>query len=540
MSTADSQSVAQAAPAGGLRKRWLPAAALALAAAVITIIWSLPDETLMRGLPVALTFVIGLLTILTVLFWFVVLSGARPASKSAGVLGLIALVAGFIGSTRRVEFSGDMIPTFDFRWQSDREDILAAHLAKDAAADAALAILPADFFAPQPSDVLEYRGSARDGVVHGPTLPAAWPAAGLPPVWRHPVGGGYAAFVNCGRSLITIEQRQDREAVVCYDRQSGHQVWVFDYPALFSEKLGGDGPRATPTIADHKVYALGATGALCCLDLATGKPDWQVNVLEENKAANIEWGMCGSPLVTQDLVIVNPGSQKGAGDSRAVLALDRATGKVIWSGGKGQAGYASPMLVQLAGVKLVLFFDAVGLAGADLSDGTELWRFDWKSDHDINAAQPLVVDERRLLITSATGSALLNVTKTDDGWKVEEQWNERGLKCSYANPVIHQGHVYGLDEGILACIDLETGKRRWKGGRHGHGQLLLCDDRLVVLSETGRLVLVEATPEKYRELSSFQALEGKTWNNPILVDGKAYVRNHVEMACYDLAAAAAP
>lgn len=519
----------------GLKKRWLPAAALIAAAAVITVIWSLPDETLPRGLPVALTFVIGVLAALVAAVWFLALSGAGLGAKAIGVIVPLALIAGFVGSIRRVEFAGDMQPTFDFRWQPDRDQVLAAHLAQDAASEI---VLPPDFYAAGPGDTLEYRGGKRDGVVRGPALAAGWPEAGLPPVWRHPVGGGYAAFVNCGRSLITIEQRQDREAVVCYDRNDGRQVWVFDYPALFSEKLGGDGPRATPTIADGKVYSLGATGVLCRLDLTTGKPDWQVNVLEKNAAANIEWGMSGSPLVASDVVIVNPGSQKGTADSRAVVALDRATGELKWSGGKGQASYASPMLVELQGVKQLLFFDAVGLASLELGGGDELWRFDWKSDHDINAAQPLAVDEGRLLVTSASGSALLKLNKSDNGWQVEELWRDRALKCSYANPVIHNGHVYGLDEGILACIDLETGKRRWKKGRHGHGQVLLSDDRLVVLGETGKLVLVAADPAEYRELGSFQALEGKTWNNPILVDGKAYIRNHLEMACYDLAAAA--
>lgn len=523
-------------PATGLKRRWLPIGALVLATALSAVLWNLPDETLPRGMPAALMLATGVLTALVVGVWFFFLSGAGWRAKAIGVIVPPALIAGFIGSIRRVEFSGDMQPTFDFRWQPDRDQVLTTHLAQESAMENQVT---EDFFQPGPGDILEYRGAKRDGVVQGPTLAARWPEAGLPPVWRHPVGGGYAAMVNCGRSLITIEQRQDREAVVCYDRDNGRQVWAFDYPALFSEKLGGDGPRATPTIADGKVYALGATGVLCRLDLATGKPDWQINILEKNGAANIEWGMSGSPLVTGDVVIVNPGSQNGQGESRAVTAFDRATGELKWSGGNGQASYASPMLVELDGAKQVLFFDAGGLASVELGGGDELWRFDWKSDHDINAAQPLVVDNQRLLLTSAGGSALLKIAKTDDRWQVDELWRERSLKCSYANPVLHNGFVYGLDEGILACIELETGKRRWKKGRHGHGQVLLCEDRLVVLSETGNLVLVETNPEEYRELGIFQALEGKTWNNPILVDGKAYVRNHLEMACYDLAAGAA-
>jgi outer membrane protein assembly factor BamB len=194
------------------------------------------------------------------------------------------------------------------------------------------------------------------------------------------------------------------------------------------------------------------------------------------------------------------------------------------------------MLATLGDQRQILIFDAGGLAGHDTDGGAELWRVPWPTQFDINVAQPLVLDGGRVLITSASGACLIAVEGSASSWLPKELWRNRLLKCSYANPVARQGYVYGLDEGILACIDVATGKRQWKSGkgRYGHGQLLLSGDLLVILSEQGELVLVEATPEEHRELARLQAIDGKTWNCPVLVNGRAFIRNHMEMACYDL------
>jgi outer membrane protein assembly factor BamB len=355
-------------------------------------------------------------------------------------------------------------------------------------------------------------------------------------VWRQPVGGGYASFVVVGPLVITIEQRRENEAIVAYDFDTGRERWIHQYPALFSEKLGGDGPRATPTVHEGKLYSLGATGELVCLDLATGRKIWSLNILEKNGSSNLAWGMSGSPLVYDDLVLVNPGNQKGTADSRSIAAFELAEGKPLWSSGTTQAGYASPMLATLCGLRQIIIFDAAGLAGYDAQGGRELWRVPWTSDHDINAAQPVILAEDRLLISSSSGAALIQVARDGDRWTADEKWRNRKLKCGYANPIVYEGHVYGLDENILACLGLESGKQLWKsrGGQYGHGQMLLSHDLLVVLAETGELALVDASPQAFRELGRIQAIEGKTWNNPVLVGPRIFVRNHLEMAAYDL------
>jgi outer membrane protein assembly factor BamB len=448
---------------------------------------------------------------------------------------LLALVATIL-SIRRVEFTGDMRPIVHWRWEASHDAVLEAHRARLAAAPKVDAPSGPAFVGPQ--DFAEYRGRARDGVVLGPAIARDW--AKDPPqlIWRQPVGGGYAGFVLADGRAVTIEQRRDKEAVVAYDAATGRELWVHDDPALFSESLGGDGPRATPTIAEGDVFALGATGILNCLDVDTGAAKWTKNILELNEVPNVQWAMSGSPLVVDNLVVVNPGAQKGSAESRGLMALDRATGEIVWRDGRAAASYSSPMLAVLGGKRQILIFDAGGLAGHDVQSGSEWWRFPWTTQFDINAAQPLVFENARILITSQAGATLIGAENTAKGWRANEYWKNRNLKCSYANPVARQGYVYGLDEGILACIDLESGARKWKKGRYGHGQLLLCGDLLVILSEQGELALVEATPDRFNELARFQAIEGKTWNCPAMVNGRVYIRNHLEMACYDLRPAA--
>jgi hypothetical protein len=203
-------------------------------------------------------------------------------------------------------------------------------------------------------------------------------------------------------------------------------------------------------------------------------------------------------------------------DQEAVVAYDAETGRERW-------------LVEYP----ALFHETLG------GDGRELWRVAWTTSFDINAAQPLLVGPNRLLISSDTGVVVIEVAEADSRWSAKELWRNNLLKCSYANPLLYGGHVYGLNKGILTCLDLATGKRRWQGGRYGHGQMLLCGDLIVILAESGELVLVEATPEAHRELGRIQAIEGKTWNNPTMVGNRIYVRNHIEMAAFDLPTAPA-
>jgi outer membrane protein assembly factor BamB len=246
--------------------------------------------------------------------------------------------------------------------------------------------------------------------------------------------------------------------------------------------------------------------------------------------------MSGSPLVYDQFVVVNPGKQGAAGQT--LVAYDRMSGQKVWASGQARAGYSSPMLATLAGIRQILLFDGQRVAGYDAKTGQELWHFDWQTNQDINVAQPLVLDGDRVFISSGygVGCAMLKVTHTDGGWEVRPLWRKRTLRCKFTSPVALAGYLYGLDEGVLTCIDQEKGERKWIGRRFGHGQLLLAGDLLLIMAETGELALVQAAPAAFQELGVISVFDGKTWNCPALAGGKVYLRNDQEMAAYDVTA----
>jgi outer membrane protein assembly factor BamB len=512
---------------------WFPRMVGILGLVSAAIIWAWPSSGMSRNQRMLATLdAIGIVLLLLAI-WLLAFSGYPWRKRlTVAAVSLLMVVAAAWASIRDVRFTGDMEPILILRWERNPERVLEAHRRQQAALAAPVAI---ELSPAKATDFPEYRGRQRDGVVHGPALARDWKTHPPRLLWRQPIGGGYAAFAVAGHVAVTIEQRRDSEAVVCYDTATGGEFWVHAYPAHFSESLGGDGPRATPTIANGEVYSLGAAGRLVCLDLKSGQLKWEVNILQDND--NLPWGMSGSPLVYDQLVVVNPGVQRPSASGRAVVAYDRATGQTVWSTGDRKAGYSSPMLATLAGRRQVILFDGSGLSGYDPQSGQELWRFPWPTFQDINVAQPLVLGDDRVFISTGygTGCAMIRVTESAGKWSASALWQNKNMRCKFTSPVAYKGFLYGLDEGILACVDQATGERKWRDGRYGHGQLLLADDLLMVLSETGKLALVEATPAGHHELASIAAVEGKTWNTPALADGKAFLRNSEEMACYDLA-----
>jgi outer membrane protein assembly factor BamB len=515
---------------------WVLAVVIALALAGITALWAVPSEDWERANRVAFTLMIVQLTVVLLALWLLILSGLRWWQR---IVLLLVFASIPFAAIRNVHFTGDMVPLLDFRWQPTQDEILeGSRQARTQAAGSAIQLGDA-----RSAEFAEYRGRNREGVIHGLALAPNWRDDPPRLVWKKPIGGGYAAFAISGNLAVTIEQRRDEEAIVAYDTATGNERWVHAYPAFFKETLGGDGPRATPTIAGGDVYALGATGILNCLEAATGHVKWTVDILEDND--NVIWGMSGSPLVYDKLVVVNPGAQRESAKGSALVAYDRASGQPVWQSGTTRAGYSSPMLAQLAGHRQVILFDGEQVGGYDAANGKLLWSYPWeKTLNGINVAQPIVLDGDRVFISSGydIGCTMLKITESKGEWSVEDLWNPKNdhptnkkLRAKFSNPIAYKGYIYGLDDGILVCLDEKTGTRKWKEGRFGHGQMLRSDDKLLVLSESGKLALVEATPVGFRDLGSIAVLKGeKTWNNPAVADGKVFVRNHLEMACYDL------
>jgi outer membrane protein assembly factor BamB len=375
----------------------------------------------------------------------------------------------------------------------------------------------------------DFRGPRRDGRYDEMPVLTSWPEQGPPRLWRKPVGGGYASFVFGDGKSFTIEQRRAQEVVAAYEMKTGREVWSHGWDASFRESMGGDGPRATPTWEDGRIYALGAEGELRCLDAESGRRIWSKNILQENDAQNLQWGMASAPLVVDDRLIVLPGGTPG----KSVVAYNKRTGERLWNALDDKQAYMSPMLVTLAGQRQILVVTATRAVGLT-PGGKLLWEYPWSTSYDINAAQPVIVDADRIILSSGYGhgAAMVRVSKSGDAWIATRVWENTRMKNKFSSSVLRDGYIYGLDEAILACVDVETGDLKWKGGRYGYGQIVLAGENIIVAAEDGDVALVRATPEKHEELIRFSAIKGKTWNHPAISHGILLVRNATEMAAF--------
>lgn len=377
------------------------------------------------------------------------------------------------------------------------------------------------------------RGPNRDGSYEEMPVMTQWPANGLTPIWKQPVGLGYASFVVADGRAYTIEQRRNQEVATAYDVNTGREIWKQGWNASYSDETG-DGPRATPTWDNGRIYALGATGELRSLDGQSGSVIWAKNILSDNGASNLTWAMAASPLVVDDKVIVIPGGRGG----KSVVAYNKATGAPVWKSLDDAAAYVSPMLATLGGRRQVVVVTASRVLGIAPENGALIWSHPWDTSSGINCSQPIVVGPNRLFISAGygKGAALLEISGSGKSQTARVLWENVNMKNKFNSSVVYQGHAYGLDEGILTCVDVNTGERKWKGGRYGYGQLLLANGNLIIQSDNGELILVKATPQQHTELARFQAIQGKSWNVPAIAGGKLLVRNATEMAAYNIAA----
>jgi outer membrane protein assembly factor BamB len=375
-----------------------------------------------------------------------------------------------------------------------------------------------------------FRGPGRDGIIRGIQISTDWDHSPPVQLWRRPIGPGWSSFAVSGDLCYTQEQRGNEEVVACYNRTTGKPVWRHRDPVRFWESNGGAGPRATPTLSGNRVYAFGATGILNALDAATGAVAWSRNVASDSETKVPGWGFASSPLVTGDLVIVAA--------SGKLVGYDRATGKPRWFGPVHGGSYSSPHRVTIDGVPQVLLLSEAGATSVSPTSGAVLWEHAWPGGAIV---QPAITTDGDVLInsiapTGGVGTRRLAIANGPGGWTVQERWTSNGLKPYFNDFVVHKGHAYGFDGSILACIDLNDGQRKWKGGRYGNGQLVLLADQdlLLVLSEEGELALVGATPNGFKEFARFKAIEGKTWNHPALVGDVLLIRNGQEMAAFRL------
>ncbi len=381
-----------------------------------------------------------------------------------------------------------------------------------------------------------FRGPKRDGIIRGKRIETDWSRSAPVELWRRPIGPGWSSFAVHGNFVYTQEQRGDDEIVSCYKLTTGAPVWRHRDAARFWESNGGAGPRGTPTLSNGRVYTFGATGILNALEASDGSVVWSRNAASDTSTKAPGWGFASSPLVVGDMVIV--------ATAGVLAAYDLATGNPRWLGPTGGWGYSSPHLSTIDGVAQIVLLIGAGAISVAPADGTLLWNHPWPGD---GIVQPAVIAGGDVLIGSGSGLGSgsgvgmrrVAVTHGPGGWTVEELWTSAGLKPYFNDFVVHEGHAFGFDGSILACIDLTDGRRKWKGGRYGHGQLVLLPDQnlLLVLSEEGELALVAAASDRFTELARFPAIEGKTWNHPVLVGDVLLVRNGEEMAAFRLSLA---
>lgn len=483
--------------------------------------------------------VLGTAAVITLLVWFFFRSGYRWQVRAMAANVLLVLVMALLVLFRVDHTSGELIPVFAWRFSIRPDQKMTMPPAGDAAAKTS----PSDWHT-TPHDFPQFLGPERSASVNV-KLARDWTEHPPKQLWRHEIGAGWSAFSVVADHAVTMEQRGDSELVTCYHVPTGKLEWAHATDTRYDTVSGGVGPRSTPTVVDGLVFALGATGHLVCLDAATGTCRWEKDLLKEYDippqvdADAVFWGRSNSPLVVDSMAIVPIGGQEGRLVSLA--AFETATGKMVWEAGKRQISYSSPSVATVAGVKQILTVNEDTVSGHDPKTGRVLWEHPWpaRSNADPNVAQAVAIAPDRVFLSKGyrRGAALVELRPQGDGtFTTAIVWeNSSVMRTKFANVALHDGYAYGLSDGILECVSLATGKRAWKNGRYKHGQLLRAEDLLLVLSERGEMVLVEASPEPDRKvLGQFQAIEGQTWNNLALAGSRLLIRNAEEAACYEL------
>jgi outer membrane protein assembly factor BamB len=486
-----------------------------VAVLVLPVIWSGGVSRQERVLKTAgVMLVTGLLLYLWAIFFS---RFSRPVRFRIFLVGLLAFAV-ILSSVKITGVSGDLVPILAFRWGGSRKVSTAT-------------VTPAKTNGISKASFPQFLGPDRNGVIHGVRLEINWTARPPELVWKIAVGAGWSGFSVADGLAFTMEQRGDQELVSAHDLQTGGLVWSHAETTRYDTTIGGEGPRTVPTIFGDKVFSFGATGFLVCVERASGKVIWSKDLVREHAAKVPDWGFASSPLIHDGAVIVSIGGVKG----RSLVAHDLQTGKFLWGGGDDSPGYSSPAVLNLAGEEQIVSFGGGHVVGHNLTNGAVLWKHSWPNGQP-HVSMPIAISTNQILVSQGYGygSELLEVSKKTNEWSVERGWKSNRLKSKFANLILYKGFVYGLDDGILTCLDPATGERKWHGERYGHGQLLLVENILLMTSEKGELLLFDPSPDGERVVARFATLKGKMWNPPALAGDLLLVRNADEAACYRL------
>jgi outer membrane protein assembly factor BamB len=479
----------------------------------------------LAALPMVLTVSVAWLIVSFFLVWPV---------RRIGLLIAIGFTCFYYSLLKFEGVDGGFNADISWRWDKTAEEKYVASLVKASAVKKETA--PEAVLAAVEGDWVGFRGAGGDSVYSGDPISEDWATSPPKLLWKRSIGPGWSSFAVIGKYVFTQEQRDKSEVVTAHDAETGDPIWDFSYDARFEEYIAGPGPRSTPLFYEGRLYVVGAKGSVHCLDPSTGKKIWRAEMVNTEVKAP-EWGFSCSPVAVGDVIVTIPGKP----DNHAVVAFDKNTGKKRWSTAKGEHSYTSAHLATICGVPQVLAFTSAGLMGIEPQSGKILWNYEWDLKQVARCVQPYVEGDTVVISTYMDNDMRkLKFSKDGDKWNSEELWKSKDLKPYYNDMVVLDGIGYGFDVKFFSCIDLETGKRKWKGNRkagdYGNGQVLLLkkQKKLLVLTEKGEVALLEANPEKIVELAKFNAIEGKTWNHPVVAHGKLYVRNGEEMACFDV------
>lgn len=535
-----------------MRHKWFPVIVL-----LVAVSWWLWQASYARYATLLHVLVTLLATLLVALWFLFYGGGARRRRRIIVAAVVITALAAFV--TFRPVYNGDM---GIYRWR------LRFAKSADRTLEPVKVTAKIAEWKTTPQDYPRFLGNGYWAEVPGVELETDWQAHPPQELWRHEIGAGWSGFAIVGDFAYTQEQRGENELISCYHVQTGEPVWTHADPARFDPAdavggLGDIGPRATPTLRDERVFTQGGTGIVNCLDARDGKVLWSHDTVQEFNTIVSTWGKSGSPLIVDDTVVISVGAPRnpksgetssaagGTNDTAvfdaSLVAYDIATGAVRWHAGARKASYASPVLATLAGERQIIMINERWVTSHRASDGVVLWEYPWGSEHDDTATcpQPVPLDRDRLFLSKGygVGCSLLEVKRDTEGkFLASPLWQpaiKKVMKTKFSNVVVRDGLVYGLDDVLLECLEFESGSVKWKNRRQpvfGHGQIMLIGNTILVLSESGELALVEATPKEYHEFASIQALgdANVTWNNPAFAAPYLLVRNAREVACYRL------
>ena len=393
------------------------------------------------------------------------------------------------------------------------------------------------------ADWPNYRGPNHDGISTETGWKTTWPAEGPKRLWKATVGTGFSSVSVSEGRVCTMGNSNNQDTIWCFDAETGKELWHHSYPCPTDPNLFEGGPTATPAMVDTRVltqslvYTLSRRGDVFCIEAASGKIAWTTNVAKALGLKIPTWGFAGSPLFIDTRSTGGP-MNLYLNVGTAGVALDGFNGKIVWSSGAKASGYTTPVPCSFAGQQAIALCIASDVVALEIKSGKPLWQYPWKTDYDINAADP-VIEADNVFVSSGYehGAALLQI---HDDQPPSLVWQNKNMRNQISSSVLFEGHLYGMDGNnghdiTLKCVEFKTGKILWNHQGFGTGTLMMADKKLIILGDKGELAVAEASPEAFKLIAHAQILGGKCWTVPVLANGRIYCRNAKgDLVCLDV------